>query len=75
LDIDWREINYALENNVLISINPDSHQTEGFSDIEYGVLMAQKAGVEKHQNLSSFNLNQFQDFLLKNRSQKVKSNI
>jgi len=75
LDIDWREINYALENNVLISINPDSHQTEGFSDIEYGVLMAQKAGVEKHQNLSSFNLNQLEDFLLKNRSQKVKKRI
>jgi DNA polymerase (family 10) len=75
LDIDWREINYALEKNVLISINPDSHQTEGFSDIEYGVLVAQKGGVEKHQNLSSFNLSEFEAFLLNNRNQKVKTRI
>ena len=72
LDIDWREIEYALEKNVLISINPDSHQTEGFHDINYGVLVAQKAGVEKHQNLSSFNLDQFEQYIRNNRNLKVK---
>lgn len=74
LDMDWREIGYALEKKVLISINPDSHQTEGFSDIEFGVLVAQKAGVEKHQNLSSFSLHQFETFLSNNRKQKVQVN-
>jgi DNA polymerase (family 10) len=75
LDIDWREIEYALEKNVLISINPDSHQTEGFHDINYGVLVAQKAGVEKHQNLSSFNLDQFEQYIRNNRNSKVKINL
>ncbi|MEZ5028883.1 MAG: helix-hairpin-helix domain-containing protein [Ferruginibacter sp.] len=28
LDIDWRQIEYALEKNVLISINPDAHSIE-----------------------------------------------
>lgn len=63
LDIDWRWIDYALEKNVLISINPDAHATEGFHDIAYGVLSAQKAGVTKQNNLSSFSLEQFKTFL------------
>jgi DNA polymerase (family 10) len=63
LDIDWRHIAYALEKNVLISINPDAHFVEGFDDIEYGVLVAQKAMLTKEQNLSSFSLAAFEDFL------------
>ena len=63
LDIDWREIDYALEKNVLISIDPDAHTLEGFDDIRYGVLVAQKAMVTKEQNLSSFNLQQFESYL------------
>ena len=56
LDIDWRQINYALEKNVLISINPDAHTLEGLKDIQYGVLVAQKALLTKENNLSSFSL-------------------
>src|SRR6188474_1329368 len=47
LDIDWRHIDYALEKNVLISINPDAHSPEGFNDIKYGVMVAQKAMLTK----------------------------
>lgn len=64
LDIDWRWINYALEKNVLISINPDAHNINGFNDCKYGVFVAQKAGLTKNQNLSSFNLTQFEKFLV-----------
>lgn len=63
LDIDWRHIEYALQKNVLISINPDAHTIEGFDDIKYGVLAAQKAMVTKQQNLSSFGLNEFEQYL------------
>jgi DNA polymerase (family X) len=63
LDIDWRHIDYALEKNVLISIDPDAHSIEGFDDIRYGVLIAQKAMVTKEQNLSSFNLEEFEAYL------------
>jgi DNA polymerase (family X) len=63
LDIDWRHISYALEKNVLISINPDAHTTEGFDDTRYGVLVAQKALVTKEQNLSSFGLKEFEEYL------------
>jgi len=63
LDIDWRHINYCIEKNVLISIDPDAHSTGGFKDVRYGMLAAQKAGISKEQNLSSYSLQQFEDFL------------
>lgn len=63
LDIDWRWIDFALENNVLLSINPDAHSIEGYNDVKYGVLAAQKGGLAKEQNLSSFSLKEFEKFL------------
>src|SRR6266542_1485505 len=63
LDIDWRWIDYCLEQNVLISIDPDAHSIEGFNHTRYGVLAAQKAGVTIANNLSSFSLEQFEEFL------------
>lgn len=71
LDIDWRHIDYALEKNVLISIDPDAHTIEGFDDIRYGVLTAQKAMVTKAQNLSSYSLQEFEAYLEKVRKLKA----
>jgi DNA polymerase (family 10) len=65
LDLDWRYISYAIEKNVLISINPDAHVLEGVNDIRYGVLQAQKAMVSPAQNLSSFGLQAFREHLQK----------
>jgi len=64
LDIDWRYIDYVLEKNVLISIDPDAHQIDGFNDLEYGVSVAQKAMVKKQNNLSSFNLAEIEKYLV-----------
>lgn len=63
LDIDWRWIQEATEKGVLISIDPDAHAIEGFDDCKYGVLVAQKAGLTKYQNLSSYDLSEFEEFL------------
>lgn len=70
LDIDWRHIDYALEKNVLISIDPDAHFIEGFEDVKYGVLVAQKALVKKENNLSSFSLKAFEDFLVTQKAKR-----
>lgn len=64
LDIDWRWIDYALEKGVLLSINPDAHSISGFHDTTYGILAAQKAGLTRAQNLSSFSLEAFERFLV-----------
>ncbi len=63
LDIDWRWIPYALEKEVLLSINPDAHALEGFDDVKYGVLAAQKGGMTVKSNLSSYSLSEFESFL------------
>ncbi|MEP7109224.1 MAG: PHP domain-containing protein, partial [Ferruginibacter sp.] len=70
LDIDWRHMDYALEKNVLISIDPDAHALEGFEDIKYGVLVAQKALLAKERNLSSFGLTALNNYLLNRRQLK-----
>lgn len=70
LDIDWRWIDYALEKNVLISIDPDAHAIDGFDDCRYGVLVAQKAGVSKEQNLSSYSLSDFEAFVARQQSKR-----
>jgi DNA polymerase (family 10) len=70
LDIDWRWIDYALEKNVLISIDPDAHSVEAFDHVKYGVLTAQKGGLPKEQNLSSFSLRQFEAYLEKIKNLK-----
>ena len=63
LDMDWRWIAYALEQGALISIDPDAHTVEGYNDIRYGVLAAQKAGVTFKDNLSSLGLEEFKAYL------------
>jgi DNA polymerase (family 10) len=63
LDMDWKWIDQAIEKGVLISIDPDAHFIEGYDDIKYGVLAAQKGGLTKEHNLSSFSLNEFEAYL------------
>ena len=65
LDIDWRWLDYVMSKKVLISIDPDAHALEGFDDVKYGVLAAQKGGLTKENNLSSFSLKQFENFINK----------
>ncbi len=63
LDLDWRYIAEAVEKDILISINPDAHEIDGFEDCKYGVLVAQKAGLRAAQNLSSFSLQEMMEFI------------
>lgn len=71
LDLDWRWIHAAIEKGALLSINPDAHSIEGFADVRYGVLVAQKAGLTASNNLSSFTLQQIQQFI--NRQKQKRS--
>lgn len=63
LDLDWQWIQVARSKNVLLSIDPDAHSIEGFDDIRYGVLAAQKGWLSKEGNLSSFNREAFEKFI------------
>jgi DNA polymerase (family 10) len=70
LDVHWQWIDYAIEKGVLLSIDPDAHALDGFDDIQYGVLAAQKGGLTKKDNLSSFSLKQFEEWLGENKKLK-----
>jgi DNA polymerase (family 10) len=70
LDIDWRWIKEATDKGVLISINPDAHSIEGFNDCKYGVMVAQKAGLTKYQNLSSYSLADFEEFIMEQHQKR-----
>ncbi|WP_448137766.1 helix-hairpin-helix domain-containing protein [Sphingobacterium siyangense] len=54
LDLDWRWHRYAVEKGVLLSINPDAHRTEGLHDMQYGVLVAQKGGLQASNCLNAY---------------------
>ncbi|WP_286732533.1 MULTISPECIES: DNA polymerase/3'-5' exonuclease PolX [Sphingobacterium] len=56
LDLDWRWHRYAVEKGVLLSINPDAHRTEGLHDMQYGVLVAQKGGMQASNCLNTYTL-------------------
>ncbi len=71
LDIDWKYIDFAIEKGVLLSIDPDAHALSGFDDVKYGVLAAQKGGMTKENNLSSFSLREFEEWL--GESRKIKN--
>ncbi len=72
LDMGWEWIDYAIEKNVLLSINPDAHEISEYENNKYGVLAAQKGGLTAKQNLSSFSLKEFNAFLLAKEAARKK---
>ncbi len=63
LDLDWTWIEYALSQGALLSVNPDAHSIDGMDLVRYGVLSAQKGGLTKARNLSSFSLADMEAFV------------
>jgi len=70
LDMQWQWVDYALEKGVMLSVNPDAHSIDEFHNIKYGVLVGQKGGLTKESNLSSFNLKEFENFLINIKTKK-----
>jgi DNA polymerase (family 10) len=70
LDMEWTWVDEALDHGVMLSVNPDAHSTEEFHNIKYGVLAAQKGGLTKERNLSSYSLKEFEEFLKEVKEKK-----
>lgn len=60
LDIDWRWIQYAMEKNVMISINPDAHRKEGYHDMHFGVGTARKGGLTREKTFNALSLSEIE---------------
>jgi DNA polymerase (family 10) len=72
LDIDWRWVHYALDKGVILSINPDAHEIEGFADMKYGVFTGRKGGLTKEQTFNAWSLEKVESYLAE-RKRKILS--
>ena len=70
LDLDWRWVHYAIEKGVILSINPDAHELEGFDDMKYGVYIGRKGGLTHDQTFNTWTLERVENYLA-NRKAKI----
>jgi DNA polymerase (family 10) len=61
LDVDWKQMAYAIDQGVLLSINPDAHAKEAIDQIRFGVIIARKGWLPEN---SCLNARDVRDFLL-----------
>ncbi|WP_075349649.1 DNA polymerase/3'-5' exonuclease PolX [Algoriphagus marinus] len=71
LDLDWRWIHYAMEQNVKLSINPDAHEMDGYDDMKYGVLIGRKGGLTKAMTLNTLSVDEIANYFEKRKKQKI----
>lgn len=72
LDIDWRWVRYALEQGVMLSVNPDAHETAGFRDMYYGVQAGRKGGLTKEQTFNCLGAAEVEKYF---KDRKARKNI
>lgn len=68
LDIDWRWIQYCLVKNVMLSINPDAHELEGYLDMKFGTYVARKGGLTKQFTFNTLTLEEVESYLKKRKN-------
>lgn len=69
LDIDWRWIDYAMQQGVMLSINPDAHDFAGLLDMHYGVAIGRKGGLIKKMTFNTLTLSEMADYFQNRRAQ------
>jgi DNA polymerase (family 10) len=68
LDMDWHWVPYALEKGVMISINPDAHQRDGYHDMVYGLHVARKGGLLRHMTFNALSAEEIEHYFIKKKS-------
>jgi DNA polymerase (family 10) len=53
LDLDWRHIPKARALGATFEIGPDAHSTQGLDNMGFGVGIARKGGIERHEVLNA----------------------
>ena len=72
LDIDWRWVRYAIEQGVMLSVNPDAHSMKGYDNMYYGLLAGRKGGLTKEKTLNAMSLSEI-EFFFTQRKVKIKA--
>ncbi|AZR74833.1 histidinol-phosphatase [Anoxybacter fermentans] len=63
LDLDWRYCKYAIEEGVLISINPDAHRISGLDDLNYGIAIGRKGWLTKENVFNALSIEEVKAYL------------
>ncbi|GAB3016519.1 helix-hairpin-helix domain-containing protein [Spirosoma pulveris] len=69
LDIDWHWIEYAMQQGVMLSINPDAHDFAGLLDMHYGVAIGRKGGLTKAMTFNALPLAEMGVYLQRRRAE------
>ncbi|WP_461063540.1 helix-hairpin-helix domain-containing protein [Spirosoma horti] len=72
LDIDWRWIDYAMQQGVKLSINPDAHDLVGLLDMHYGVAIGRKGGLTKAMTFNALTLDEMSTYLTNRKGNVLK---
>lgn len=68
LDLDWRWIDYAQQQGVQISINPDAHHQEGFHHHYFGVCAARKGGLLQSNTFNTLSMTEIEAYFIKRKA-------
>ncbi len=63
LDLDWRVCQRPKALGIKLSIHPDAHSVDGLSDVVFGIGIARKGWLEKHDVLNTMSVSEMEKFL------------
>lgn len=63
LDLNEEHLRMAKQHDVLIAINADAHSTEGLKDLSYGIMIAQRAGLEPNDVFNCLSIQEVKTWL------------
>jgi DNA polymerase (family 10) len=63
LDLDWRELYYAMDKGCYLAIDPDAHRKEGILSFRYGIKMARKVAYPKDLVINTYDIKAFRKYL------------
>ncbi|MCS5491833.1 DNA polymerase/3'-5' exonuclease PolX [Algoriphagus limi] len=72
LDLDWRWVRYAMDQGVMLSINPDAHEVAGYGDMKYGVLVGRKGGLTREMTLNALSCEEIEKYFADRKKKMIK---
>jgi DNA polymerase (family 10) len=68
LDLDWRWVPYAIQQNVWLSINPDAHHQDEVHNMYYGILIGRKGGLTQQHTFNALSRDAVEEHFQKRKA-------
>ncbi len=62
LDLDWRWVHHAIDNGVMLSLNPDAHEKAAFHHMYYGLCAGRKGGLTKEKTFNTLSVQEVEAY-------------